>query len=227
VAHFLESWGYLAIFVLSLISAMGIPVGAEAAILLGGALASGHIGRGVHPLNLALVILAATAAELLGSFFGYLVGRRGGRPLVDRLGRYILLTNRDLDRAESWFARRGDILVLVGRFVPLLRSFISLAAGLGEMAIVKFTFFTAIGCAIWCTALAAVGYSVGSSYNHVLNGFSSVGYGVGAAVALAMAGLLVHRLRACRRERTRADRAASLELQVRQVRDQARVSAGM
>jgi membrane protein DedA with SNARE-associated domain len=203
VEHLLQSWGYLALFLLSLISAMGIPVGAEAAIVIGGGLASGQIGH--HPLNLGLVILVATVGEVVGSFAGYLVGLRGGRPLVDRLGPYVLLTHRDLDRAESWFQRRGDILVLVGRFIPLVRSFVSLAAGLGEMAVAKFTIFTALGCAIWCSGLAALGYSLGSNYHRVLKDFSTTGYVVGAVVATVVAALVVHRLRAVRVEREARD----------------------
>jgi membrane protein DedA with SNARE-associated domain len=199
--HFLQSWGYLAIFVLSLISAVGIPVGAEVALIFGGVLASGKVHADHRPLNLVLVIVAAVAAELVGSFVGYLIGRWGGRPLVDRVGKYVLLTNRDLDRAESWFARRGEPAVLVGRFIPLLRSFVSLAAGLGEMAIAKFTVFTLIGCTIWCAALASLGYSLGSSYNHALKDFSDVGYVLGALVVLLVIGLFLHRLRAVRAER--------------------------
>ena len=94
---------------------------------------------------------------MLGSLAGYLIGYFGGRPLVDRVGKYVLLTHKDLDRAEAWFARRGEPLVLFGRFIPLLRSFVSFAAGLGEMAVAKFLVFTVIGCAIWCTALTSSG----------------------------------------------------------------------
>jgi membrane protein DedA with SNARE-associated domain len=202
--HFLESWGYPAIFVLSLISSMGIPVGAEVAIIYGGVLASGQVPGEHQPLNLVLVIVAATAAELVGSYAGYFIGARGGRPLVDRLGRYVLLTHRDLDRAEAWFARRGEALVLVGRFIPLLRSFVSLAAGIAEMAIAKFTLFTLIGCAIWCTALACLGYSLGSSYNHVLKAFSAAGYVAAAIFIVVVVGLFCHRLRIVRAERSRS-----------------------
>ena len=198
--HFLESWGYLAIFTLSLISSTGIPVGAELALIFGGVLSSGQVRDEVHPLNLVLVIGAATAAEL-GWYVGYFVGARGGRPLVDRLGKYVLITHRDLDRADAWFARRGEVLVLVGRVIPLVRSFVSLAAGLGEMPIAKFTLFTLIGCAIWCTALAVLGYDLGSSYNHVLKDFSDAGYLAGAILGVAIVGLFVHRFRAVRAER--------------------------
>jgi membrane protein DedA with SNARE-associated domain len=196
--HFLESWGYLAIFLLSLVSSFGIPVGAEVAVIFGGVLASGQVHGEHHPLNVVLVIVAATAAELIGSYAGYALGRLGGRPLVDRLGKYVLLSHRDLDRAEAWFARRGDVAVLVGRFIPLLRSFVSLAAGLGEMALAKFTVFTLAGCAIWCTALALLGDSLGSSYNHVLKDFSDAGYVAGAVFVIAVVAVIGHRIRLVR-----------------------------
>jgi membrane protein DedA with SNARE-associated domain len=199
--HFLETWGYLAVFVLSFISSMGLPVGAEVAIIYGGVLASGQIPNEPHHLNLVLVIVLATLAEVLGSIAGYLIGYFGGRTLVDRFGKYVLLTHRDLDRAEAWFARRGEPVVLFGRFIPLLRSFVSFAAGLGEMAFAKFALYTVIGCAIWCTILTSVGYGLGSSYNHVLKAFSDAGYVLGALFVIAVVVLFLHRLRVVRQER--------------------------
>src|SRR5271155_1175602 len=196
--HFLETWGYLAVFVLSFISSMGLPVGAEVAIIYGGVLASGQIPNEPHHLNLVVVIVVATLAEVLGSLAGYLIGYFGGRPLVDRVGKYVLLTHKDLDRAEGWFDRRGEPFVLFGRFIPLLRSFVSFAAGLGEMALPKFALFTLIGCAVWCTALCSLGYSLGSSYNHVLKAFSWAGYALGALAVIAVVVVFWHRLRAYR-----------------------------
>jgi len=201
--HFLETWGYVAIFALSFISSMGLPVGAELAIIYGGVLASGQIPNEPHHLNLVVVIVVATVAELLGSLAGYLIGYYGGRPLVDRFGKYVLLTHKDLDRAEAWFARHGEPLVLFGRFIPLLRSFVSFAAGLGEMAIGKFVAFTVIGCAIWCTAQASLGYALGSSYQHVLKAFSYAGYVLAVLAVIGVAVLFFHRLRVVREERQR------------------------
>jgi len=202
VEHFLETWGYLAVFVLSFISSMGLPVGAEVAIIYGGVLASGQIQNEPHHLNLVVVIVLATLAELLGSVAGYAIGYFGGRPLVDRVGKYVLLTHKDLDRAENWFARRGEPVVLFGRFIPLLRSFVSFAAGLGEMALPKFLLYTVIGCAIWCTALTSAGYALGSSYQHVLNAFSYAGYIAAVLFVVAVVLLFAHRLRVVRRERS-------------------------
>ncbi len=193
--HFLETWGYAAVFILSFISAMGLPVVAEVAIVYGGVLASGQITGETHHLNVIAVVLIAALAEIVGSLAGYVIGRFGGRPLVDRLGQYVLLTHSDLDRAEAWFAIRGDPVVLFGRFIPLLRTFVSLAAGLGEMAIAKFLVFTVIGCIVWCTVLTAVGYSLGSSYNYVLKAFSYTGYVAAALAVAAVAALFLHRLR--------------------------------
>lgn len=203
--HFLETWGYLAVFVLSFISSMGLPVGSEVAIIYGGVLASGQIPDEPHHLNLVVVIVLATLAEVLGSTVGYLIGDFGGRPLVDRLGRFVLLTHGDLDRAERWFAHRGEPFVIFGRFIPLLRSFVSFAAGLGEMAFAKFVLFTVIGCAVWCTALASLGYSLGSSYNHVLKAFSYVGYVAAALFVVGIVILFAHRWRAIRRQRIDID----------------------
>ena len=212
--HFLESWGYLAIFVLSFISSMGLPVGAELAIIGGGVLASGAcVTSGTchpaHPVNFVAVIVVAVAGEVLGSLAGYSIGRFGGRPLVDRVGKYVLLTHKDLDRAEAWFARRGEPFVFFGRFIPLLRSFVSFAAGLGEMPIGKFVAYTTVACAIWCTALVSLGYSLGSSYHHVLKAFSYAGYVIAVVAVVAVAVIFLHRWRAYRAERDQRERTAS------------------
>jgi|SRR6185437_2140324 len=198
--HFLATWGYLALFAATFISSMCIPVGAEVAIGYSGALASGQLTTGDH-LNLPLVIIVATAGEVVGSLAGYAIGRYGGRPVVDRVGKYILLTHRDLDRAEAWFARRGEPFVLFGRFIPLLRSFVSLAAGLGEMALGKFLAFTVVGCAVWAALLSSIGYALGTSWHHVLKDFSYAGYVVAVLVVLAVAVAIAHRLRAVRAEK--------------------------
>jgi membrane protein DedA with SNARE-associated domain len=200
--HFLATWGYLALFGATLISSMALPIGSEIAIGYGGALASGQLTTDAHDQpHLPLVILVAVAGELVGSLLGYAIGRFGGRPLVDRVGKYVLLTHKDLDRAEAWFARRGEPVVLFGRFIPLLRSFVSFAAGLGEMALAKFAIFTVIGCAVWCTALCSLGYSLGSSYNHVLKAFSWAGYVIGALAVIAVVVVFWHRLRSYRSQR--------------------------
>jgi membrane protein DedA with SNARE-associated domain len=202
--HILATWGYLALFglaALAALAALGIPVGSEIAIGYGGVLASGQIVSGRHDhLQLALVILVATLGEVTGSTIGYAIGRFGGRSLIDRVGKYVLLTHKDLDRAEAWFARRGEPLVFFGRFVPFVRSFVSIAAGIGEMALAKFLLFTLAACAIWCGALASIGFVLGSSWHRIITDFSYVGYlAAGLIIVLALL-FIVHRLRQLRLE---------------------------
>jgi membrane protein DedA with SNARE-associated domain len=202
--HLLATWGYVALVVATFISAMGLPIGSEVAIGYAGALASGQLTVTHHHLVLALVIILATVGEVAGSAVGYGIGRFGGRPLVDKAGRYVLLTHADLDRAETWFARRGESVVFFGRFIPLLRSFISVAAGLGEMGMVKFFAFTTVACAMWCAALASIGYALGGSWHHVIKDFSDIGYVAAALFVLGVVALFLHRLGKVRAERARA-----------------------
>jgi membrane protein DedA with SNARE-associated domain len=211
LTNFLYHYSYFAIFVLSFISSMGIPAGSEVAIIGGGALASGHVHKLLSDgqqspeffhLSLVLVILVALVGEVLGSLVGYLIGLKGGRLAVDKWGRYLLLTHKDLDRAEAWFDRHGEPLVLFGRFIPLLRSFVSFAAGLAEMALTKFVIYTVIGCALWCTGLSVLGYSLGGTYDHVQKSFSYASYVILVLVVVAVAVLIWHRVRTMRGERT-------------------------
>ena len=199
--HLLATWGYLALFVVTLLASLGIPVGSEIAMGYAGALASGQLSVH-HHLQLVVVIAVSTLGELVGSSCGYLIGRFGGRPLVDRVGKFVLLTHKDLDRADAWFSRRGESVVFFGRFIPLVRSFISVAAGIGEMKVVRFVAFTLAACAIWCATLASIGYGLGSSWHHAIKAFSYVGYLAAAVVVIALALFTVHRVRQLRAERT-------------------------
>ncbi|MGC2484919.1 MAG: DedA family protein [Acidimicrobiales bacterium] len=201
--HFLASWGYLALVGITALAALGIPVGSEIAIGYAGVLASGQFVSGHHDhLTLALVIVFAALGEIVGSLIGYAIGRYGGRSLVDRVGKYVLLTHKDLDRAETWFRRRGDPVVFFGRFIPLVRSFVSIAAGIGEMSLTKFVAFSAAASVIWCGVLAGIGYGVGASWHRVITDFSYVGYLAAAIVVVIIAVFVVHRLRQLRLERS-------------------------
>lgn len=199
--HFLATWGYAALFVACFLSSMLIPVGSEVAMGYAGALASGQLTQsGAGHLQLWAAIVVAILGDLVGSMAGYAIGRYGGRPLVDRLGKYVLLSHRDLDRVEAWFKRRGDPFVLFGRLVPLLRSFVSVVAGLGEMAIGPYAAFTVIGCSIWCAALVSIGYALGASWHSVIKGFSYAGYVFAAVLVVAIVAAVLHRWRVYRRE---------------------------
>ncbi len=205
----IASWGYLAIFVFTVCESACIPIPSEITLGLGGALSSSAFssvssGGTHHHLNLGLVIVIGIVGELTGSFVSYAVGRTGGRALVDRFGKYILLTHKDLDRAEAWFRRRGDGAVLVGRVVPVVRTFISFPAGVAEMPLVRFGVFTFVGVAVWVSALASIGYALGSSWHSMVKGFGDASYVAAGLAVLAVAAAIFHRYRVVRAERESA-----------------------
>jgi membrane protein DedA with SNARE-associated domain len=200
VEHFLSSWGYLALFVLTFAEAACVPIPSEVTLGYAGYLAS--TGR----LDVAAVIVLAVVGEFLGSFVGWSIGRFGGRALVEKFGRFVLLTNSDLDRTERWFQKRGEPAVFFGRILPVVRTFISIPAGLAEMSLVRFGAATLAGSAIWCTAIALVGYELGGEWSKITKGFSAAGYVLVAVAVVVIAAFILHRYRAVRRDRDDARR---------------------
>lgn len=197
--HLLETWGYLAVFILTLLESACIPIPSEVTLGLGGALASGAvIGGAQGHLNLGLVIVAGIAGSVCGSLLAYVVGRTGGRALVDRYGKYIFLSHSDLDKAEAWFSRRGEWMVLYGRVLPFIRTFISLPAGMARMNVAKFTVLTTIGVSLWVTLLTVIGYALGGSWNKMIKAFGFAGYVVAAMVVVAVVVFMVRRYRSSR-----------------------------
>jgi membrane protein DedA with SNARE-associated domain len=195
VTNLLLHWGYLALAIATVVAAMGIPTGSEVVIALAGALASGKVTGSHHHLALVGVIIVATLGELVGSMFGYSIGRVGGRPLLERVGSYVLVTNKDLDRAEALFERHGQPIAFFGRFVPLVRSFVGLGAGIAEMAAVRFIACTAAASAIWCSGFALLGYEVGGSWSRDLHSISLVTDVIAALFVFVVGFLIVRRWR--------------------------------
>ena len=189
----------MAVFLFTVLEAACIPIPSELTLGLAGALSSGAVDPH-HKLNLVVVIVIGVVGELVGSFIAYVVGRTGGRAFVDRFGKYLLLTHKDLDRAEAWFARRGPSAVLIGRVVPVVRTFISFPAGVAEMPVVAFGVFTAIGVTVWIGVLAGIGYALGSSYHSMVKAFGDATYVIAALVVVALVFTIVHRFRAMRAE---------------------------
>jgi membrane protein DedA with SNARE-associated domain len=194
---FLTSAGYAALILFGFLEAACMPVSSEITFGFAGVLAyQGH-------LNLALVIIVGTLAELAGSYASYAVGRAGGRPLVKRLGRYLLVTESDVDRAERFVAGRGAWAIPVGRMLPFARAFISIVAGLVRVPAVRFGILSLIGTVIYVAVLSSVGYAVGSAWKSVSHGLAVVGYVLFALIVAAIVGFIAYRWRQYRRE-TRA-----------------------
>ena len=207
----LTSWighhGAYAVFAIMALDAL-LPVGGELTMLFAGALAAGAI-TGEHPVlfghqlqtgleSYLVLSLAGTLGYLFGSLVGWAIGRWGGRPLLERHGRWLHLTPENVDRAELWFDRHGRAAVFLGRLTPVVRSFISIPAGTLESPIGPYTLLTLAGSAIWCFAFAGAGWALGSSYGQVHHAFRYVDILAVAGVAAALAALLVLRGRHAR-----------------------------
>src|SRR5215813_5084357 len=191
---FLTQAGYAAVILLAFLEACCVPIPSEITFGFGGVLAfEGH-------LNLALVIIAGTLAEVAGSYVSYGVGRVAERPLIEKFGRYLLISKADIDRAERFLAGRGAWAIPLGRTLPFVRSFTSVVAGLTGVPALRFGVLSLIGTAVYGTIIASVGYAVGSAWHRVAHDLSLASFVLAAVVIAAIAGFIVMRLRQQRRE---------------------------
>jgi membrane protein DedA with SNARE-associated domain len=194
LSHALTHAGYGALIILGFLEACCVPISSEITFGFAGVLAyQGH-------LNLVLVIIIGSLAELGGSYLSYAVGRVGGRPLVERLARYVLITRSDIQRAERFFAGRGAWAVAVGRMLPFVRAFTSLVAGLIEVPAIQFGAFSLLGTVVYVTVLSVIGYQLGSAWGSLSHYLSIGSYVLVAVVVLAIIGFVVYRLREFRKE---------------------------
>ena len=116
-------------------------------------------------MQLWLVALAGAVGCVLGSLLAYWLGAVGGRPLVEKYGRYVLISHHDLDLADRWFQRHGDITIFIGRLLPVVRTFIAFPAGVARMPLWRFNLYTFVGSFIWCWGLAWIGKQLGQNWN--------------------------------------------------------------
>ena len=204
--------GVLAVFVLMAIDAV-FPAASELVMLYGGALASGAL---THELDVfgtrttgtgafVAISVAGTVGYLLGALAGWAIGYYGGRPFLERRGRWFHLSQARLDRAERWFQRWEGWAVLVGRLTPVARSFVSIPAGVFEARLVRYTVLTAVGSAIWSFAWAGAGWGLGASWKGVNNGFAYVEYAVVAGIVALVAYLVLRRRRSITMARRASD----------------------
>jgi membrane protein DedA with SNARE-associated domain len=199
VTSAIGDYGLYAVFLLMMIDAV-FPAGSEIVMVYGGAIASGAIvGQSVSLLGVDLepglpsylaIVAAGTIGYLVGSMAGWWIGDRGGRPLLEQHGRWFHLDEGNLDRAERWFDRWRDWAVLVGRLTPVIRSFISIPAGIFGTPFRRYVVLTLIGSAIWCFAFAGAGWAAGASWESFHQGFRFADYVVGAFVVLAAAAIV-------------------------------------
>jgi len=200
----MERWvveyGYLAIFLLMLAESACIPFPSEVTMLVGGWYAAD--GR----LDFFLVGVAGVLGNLVGSWLAYGIGRTTGRGLLDRYGRYVLIRAHDIDRAEVWWDRYGEAATFVSRLLPVVRTFISLPAGIARMQFGKFTIYTFLGVIPWTYALAYAGMVVGDNWERVAHLFDLPAYIIAATLLVAA---VLWYLRRRQRRRSRVAEEAS------------------
>lgn len=197
---FLISHAIYAVVVFGVLQAMCVPISSELTFLLGGAVASGAISQAHQHPSLAAVIILGTLAEMIGSYISYGIGRAGGHPLVHRLGRYVLITERDVARAERFLVGRGVWALPVARMLPFVRAFASIVAGIVEVPALRFGILSFIGTAIYVTALSFAGYKLGGEWTKVNHSLTQATYVLAAVVIVAVAAFVALRLREFRRE---------------------------
>ena len=210
VTEQIARYGYLAVFLLMLLGSACIPIPSEVVMLFGGAIASAGfaaqvLGGPEEHLGLIPVMVFGVAGSVAGSWLAYWAGAAGGRPLIDRWGRYLLLRPHEVDRAHDWFERHGQGAVFFARLIPLVRAFISLPAGVARMNFARFTLYTLLGIVPWTVGLALAGYGLGESWTSVQRIALPVSIVVGIAALVALAWWIRRRLALRRTEQEPVD----------------------
>lgn len=203
--------GYIGIVLAMALESCCIPLPSEIVMPLAGLFAATAEVTLTGKLSLIGVSLAGAVGCLVGSAVAYWIGAAGGRPLLLRFGRYILISKADSDRADRWFAKYGSPVAFFSRLLPVVRTYISLPAGVARMNFGKFLLYTFLGSLPWTFALAYVGYEFGSQVQAKIQELSTIFHGLDVLIAvifLALVGLYIYR-------HVKHDRAARAQQQVR------------
>jgi membrane protein DedA with SNARE-associated domain len=194
VTSVIGDYGLYAVFILMFVDAV-LPAASELVMVYAGAVAAGafpgssvtFFGMEIESTGWAYVAMAmaGTIGYTLGSIAGWAIGFYGGRPYLERHGRWLHVTPAKLDKADAWFERYGDAAVFISRMLPVVRSFIAIPAGIGEMPVVRYTWLTFLGTIPWCFGLAGVGLALGSQWEEFHESFRYADY---AIIALVVAG---------------------------------------
>ena len=165
----ISTLGYAGVVLLMAIESACIPLPSEVIMPFSGYLVHTHrfnmFGDGHDFLNLLAVSVAGAVGCVVGSLVAYWVGMYGGRPFIEKYGRFVLISHHDLDLADRWFARYGEAIVFASRLLPVVRTFIAFPAGVARMNLTRFTLYTFLGSLPWCLGLAYVGQILGEQWD--------------------------------------------------------------
>ena len=159
ITHVIDVGGYAGIAGLVTLNSAGIPIPSEVILPFSGYLV--YLGR----FNLLLVAVAGAVGCNVGSAIAYWIGAKGGRPLVERYGRWVLMSRHDLDRMATFFDKYGSITILIGRMLPVVQTFVAFPAGIAKMPRLRFHVYTTIGSLIWYSILTYVGERLGQAWD--------------------------------------------------------------
>jgi len=189
-----ERFGYVGVVIAMTIESCAIPLPSELILPFAG----WSVSRGlIEPLTSSPwsywgAVLAGVLGNTLGSLASYAIGAYGGRPLVERYGKYVLISAHDLATAERWFARFGEVTVFFSRMLPIVRTFISVPAGIARMPLWRFTLFSVLGTVPWVMLLVWGGMQLGDHWLELKQSLKGLDYLVAAAIAAAV-GIFVWR----------------------------------
>jgi membrane protein DedA with SNARE-associated domain len=207
ITQIYEAVGYVGVALWVAIESVIIPIPSEIVLPFAGFLVG--MGSAIEPItgqpwNFVLTVAAGTVGSVVGAWIAYAIGYFGGRPLIIRWGRYLFFDEEDLHRTEAFFAKYGAAASLVGRVVPVVRSLVSFAAGVGKMPLVPFTTYTVIGSAVWVTVLVGAGVFLGAGWEEIGPWLKRYEYVVIAVMAVAVIAFVVWKVRARRAGRSSA-----------------------
>jgi membrane protein DedA with SNARE-associated domain len=195
-----DAVGWFGVVLAMAIESACIPLPSEIIMPLAGWLLVDE--RGLGWPGILLASFWGAIGNVIGSSIAYWVGAWGGRPLIERYGRYVLITRKDLDRADRWFSRWGEATAFLSRLLPVVRTFISLPAGISRMPFGKFVLYTFLGAFLWCIPLTAAGYHWGKDWETFRDKARIFDYPIGAVILLLVGWHVWHKLREIRHEST-------------------------
>jgi membrane protein DedA with SNARE-associated domain len=195
-SHFVKEAGLPGIFALMAASSACIPIPSEVVMLFAGfAVADPGQSGSEHHLTMVGIVLAGLIGTMLGSWVAYGIGRGGRLELFERHGAKLHMGPAQVEKADRWFQRHGEMAVLFGRVIPVVRAFVSLPAGIAKMPFWRFTVFSLIGTVPWVLGLALAGHALGGDWKSVRKGFEYVDYAVVALVIVGIVWLAIRRRR--------------------------------
>jgi membrane protein DedA with SNARE-associated domain len=187
ITDMLASMGYIGVFVLMTIESAGIPIPSELIMTFAGFLSSGANA----PMNWIVAAIVGALGTGMGSAIGYAIGAWGGKPMVDRYGKYIGVNSDKMVWAEKWFCKFGESAVFYTRLLPVVRTIVNVPAGLLGMNFYKFMAYSMAGALPWCLVLSYLGFSLGERWESIMGYAHILTYAVVAIVAVAVVGAIV------------------------------------